>query len=613
MDRLPDIPGYQLQYLLGEGGMAKVYFGVQTRLKRRVAVKVMEGFLLKDENFSRRFLKEAETAANLNHPNIVTIYDVGQAGDSYYMVMEYLDGTLKDRIKRARDEGGNGLDDAEAVRVLGAMALALEYAHNQGYIHRDIKPDNIMFRNGGTPVLVDFGIAKAIGTTTKLTKTGMSIGTPHYMSPEQIRGQEVDGRADLYSLGVLFYEMLTGDVPYKATDYIAVVMKHLNEPVPPLPAKSARYQPLLERMMAKEKEHRFQSGSELIQELKSLETAPLRSKAPPVEPTVISPVSEEIVKSADFRAQRKREKKPTRTRKTAAILVVFLALTTTALMVVLQPWKSNPPVQARTNGPETQTPEATTEGPGLQKGSLIIRNDSDAGRETRKDQVTDPAQSDNGGAKDPPPEQKGDGELSDAAAAGDHVKSGPESMPATEPPAGKTDSKNRGKEPQSPPARTGKTETKIAGKEPQPDPASSETPRSRPPAVKQQPRATTPVPATVKMMSVSTAMVRNYIGSMDRIVVNQLPRKVKVMGTMTLELNIEADGNLRVVKALDSNVVVIPKARAPMVRRLVLQKLNAVRLAPPKDKQGHSVRVEDWRLTYSVGSYEGRIILKRRF
>ncbi|MBN1196485.1 MAG: protein kinase, partial [Candidatus Aminicenantes bacterium] len=364
MDRLPEIPGYHLQYRLGEGGMAKVYFGMQTRLKRRVAVKVMESFLLKDENFSRRFLKEAETAANLNHPNIVTIYDVGQAGESYYMVMEFLDGTLKERIQRAREERGNGLDADEAVQVLVAMAQALEYAHNQGYIHRDIKPDNIMFRNRETPVLVDFGIAKAIGTTTKLTKTGMSIGTPHYMSPEQIRGQEVDGRADLYSLGVLFYEMLTGDVPYKATDYIAVVMKHLNDPVPSLPDGLARFQPLLERMMAKDKDQRFQNGGQLLQALRGLESGPVREQPIAVETTLIAPVPEKISRPPDLPGSGKPLKKSGGSRKIAATLVVLLALAATALLVVLRPWKGETPTPMPISGPAEPGVDSTAENQG---------------------------------------------------------------------------------------------------------------------------------------------------------------------------------------------------------------------------------------------------------
>jgi len=592
MDRLPEIPGYQLQYRLGEGGMAKVYFGVQTRLKRRVAVKVMEGFLLKDENFSRRFLKEAETAANLNHPNIVTIYDVGQAGESYYMVMEYLDGTLKERIQRARDKGGAGLEAVEAVRVLESMAQALEYAHNQGYIHRDIKPDNIMFRNGDTPVLVDFGIAKAIGTTTKLTKTGMSIGTPHYMSPEQIRGQAVDGRADIYSLGVLFYEMLTGEVPYKATDYIAVVMKHLNEPVPQLPRGLERFQPLLERMMAKEKEQRIQSGSELLEQLRGKASIALEEPEA-VEATMVSPVHDHAVKSRDFRAPEKRSG-----RRIAVLLVVFLAMATTALMVVLKPWKT---------ANRTQPPMVPAEQQVAGSPQSAVDDKSDEGSSTREPGIVKTAGPESESPSDTPgPDQSKEG-------TADKQDQAP-TMTVTETKSPQTiaDPGKKARTSQPEPAGKDRTAPKsettsrdsptVTAKSPADGESGTATPVSRP----IQP------PSTVTMMRVPTEMARGYISSMDRVVVNELPRKIKVMGTMTLELSIETDGRLKVVKAMDSKVVIIPRVRAPLVKRLLLKKFNTMKLTPPKDRLGKSVRVEDWRLSYSVGTYAGRIILKRR-
>ncbi|HDP94715.1 MAG TPA: serine/threonine protein kinase [Candidatus Aminicenantes bacterium] len=597
MDKLPEIPGYHLQYRLGEGGMAKVYFGMQTRLKRRVAVKVMESFLLKDENFSRRFLKEAETAANLNHPNIVTIYDVGQAGENYYMVMEFLDGTLKERIRQTRKEKGKGLDPEEAMRVLESMAQALEYAHSQGYIHRDIKPDNIMFRNSETPVLVDFGIAKAIGTTTKLTKTGMSIGTPHYMSPEQIRGLEVDGRADLYSLGVLFYEMLTGDVPYKATDYIAVVMKHLNDPVPSLPPDLARFQPLLERMMAKDNEQRFQDGRRLLQALRELKSGPAGEQSAAVEPTLIAPVPEKPGDADDLSGRKRPLTKRSGFRKAAATVAVLLALATTALLVVLQPWKAETP---------TQSPIA---GPTELRGDLPEGNSGDTdGRSTPAEEaVAVPA-------GDQAPEQTAPGSThetgivdknsSDSSQSAKKpaeevvTRKSPEAdaVPVTKPPVREAEKASRQSE-------TGQDSTPE--EKPRPVPLQKQA-DARPPAVVAKPE-------TVKIIQVATNLVKEFSGQLDRIVVNQLPRKIKVVGNMTLELNVEADGAVRVVKAVDANIVVTPSERTLMVRRLILEKLNSMHLPPPRDRDGRSVRVEDWRLSYAVGTYEGRIILKRRF
>jgi len=161
MSEYPIISGFWIEKKLGEGGMASVYLGVQENLKRKVAIKVLEPLLLKDKNFAKRFIKEAETAANLSHPNIITIFDIGKSENSYYISMEYLETSLKDKIK------SGPIPSHEALDIVAKIASALDYAHKKGFIHRDIKPDNIMFREDGTPVLVDFGIARALGSTTK--------------------------------------------------------------------------------------------------------------------------------------------------------------------------------------------------------------------------------------------------------------------------------------------------------------------------------------------------------------------------------------------------------------------------------------------------------------
>ncbi|MDY0296023.1 MAG: bifunctional serine/threonine-protein kinase/formylglycine-generating enzyme family protein [Acidobacteriota bacterium] len=252
----PEIPGVELEAELGRGGMAVVYRGIQTRLKRQVAVKVLSPVLLVDPQFSKRFLKEAETAAGLNHSNIVSIYDVGSEGQWNYMVMEYLPRNLAGMIAHGSLESDKG------VNIFASIASALDYAHQKGFIHRDVKPDNILFREDGTPVLCDFGIARAVGSATRLTKTGMSVGTPHYMSPEQARGKPLDGRSDLYSLGVVLYEMLTGKVPFEAEDSVAVAIAHVQDPVPRLPENLAKYQPLLDKLLAKDPDQRPQTGKE---------------------------------------------------------------------------------------------------------------------------------------------------------------------------------------------------------------------------------------------------------------------------------------------------------------------------------------------------------------
>jgi len=265
MPEYPVIPGYRVERELGSGGMATVYLAVQEKLNREVAVKVLSPVLVADKQFAARFIQEAEIAAGMHQANIIPIFDIGQSGPHVYLVMEYLEASLKDRLKIGP------MDAAEALAVLRQMAGALAYAHGEGYVHRDIKPENIMFRKDGTAMLVDFGIARAVGAATRLTKTGMSIGTPHYMSPEQARGLDLDGRSDLYALGIVFHEMLTGRVPYDAQDSVAIIFKHIQDPIPRLPMALAWCQPLLDGLMAKDRETRIPSGKRLIEMINGLE------------------------------------------------------------------------------------------------------------------------------------------------------------------------------------------------------------------------------------------------------------------------------------------------------------------------------------------------------
>ena len=250
--------------------MGVVYLAHEGKLDRRVAIKVVELLSTQTGEQAERFIFEARTAARLQHSNIVPIYDVGLEGHLYYMAVEYFPGgTLRDLLNDGPIPGG-------ALLMVERLADALHYAHSQGFVHRDVKPENIMFRRDGTPVLSDFGIARAMDAMTRLTQAGKAIGTPHYMSPEQARGLDLDGRADLYSLGVVFFEMLTGDVPYEAQDNIAVAIKHIQEPIPGLPPHLSHFQPLLEKMMAKDREARVQTGEELsriIQEMQDKEKA----------------------------------------------------------------------------------------------------------------------------------------------------------------------------------------------------------------------------------------------------------------------------------------------------------------------------------------------------
>lgn len=253
-----NLPNYEIGKLAGRGGIAEVYLARHKLLDRTVAIKLISPTHA-DDLADKRFLKEAKVMAGLRHPNIVSIYDVGVYENKYYIIMEYLEGgDLKQSIKR-------GLTIPRTLEILRQIASALAHAHDKGFIHRDIKSQNIMFRGDGTAVLTDFGIVKDLTADSGYTLDGTSIGTPHYMSPEQAQGAgEIDWRTDLYSLGVTFYEMLTGDVPYNADSAIAVALKHIKDPVPRLPEEFSGFQPIIDKLMAKKPDDRFQSVHDLL-------------------------------------------------------------------------------------------------------------------------------------------------------------------------------------------------------------------------------------------------------------------------------------------------------------------------------------------------------------
>jgi serine/threonine protein kinase len=260
------IPGYSLKEKIGSGGMADVYLAIQESLGRDVAVKILHQSLSDSgEEFRTRFLHEGQMLAQLIHTNIVPIYDIGHTDEVIYMAMEYLrGGTLTQKMKSGQ------LVVGDVIKICAQIALALHAAHMQKIIHRDLKPSNIMFRNEVTPVLTDFGIARRIDAGQTLTRTGMMIGTPQYMSPEQIMGTDVDARSDIYALGLMLFRMLTGELPFKATEPMALAMHQVNTPPPPLPDELAELQPVMDLMLAKKPEDRYQNCVDFCNHLQNL-------------------------------------------------------------------------------------------------------------------------------------------------------------------------------------------------------------------------------------------------------------------------------------------------------------------------------------------------------
>lgn len=260
------VPGYSIQRVIGKGGMATVYLAIQESLNRPVVLKVLDQVSAdKAEDLIERFISEGRIIASLHHPNIITIYDIGIADNVMYISMEYVEGgDLKQRMELP-------LSTDEALDYLRKIASALAEAHRHGIVHRDVKPANILFRDEHTPLLTDFGIAKQVDTERDLTSTGIFLGSPNYVSPEQADGMRIDGRADIYSLGCIFYEMLTGRKPYVSDSIIDIVIQHKQAPVPRLPKEHEELQPLLDRMMAKKRDERFPNAGELIREIEKIQ------------------------------------------------------------------------------------------------------------------------------------------------------------------------------------------------------------------------------------------------------------------------------------------------------------------------------------------------------
>ncbi len=300
-----DIPGYRIEKEIGKGGMATVYLATQESLNRSVVLKVLDKVQRSEsEDMSRRFLDEGRIVASLHHPNIVTIFDIGLADEELYISMEYVEGgDLKQRMQST-------VMPETALDIVSKIGSALASAHSHNVIHRDVKPANILFRKDMTPLLTDFGIAKQTDHDQDLTSTGIFLGSPNYVSPEQADGKQVDGRTDIYSLGCIFFEMLTGYKPYHSDSVIDIVIQHKTSPVPTLPDSLSGYQPLLDKMMAKKLEQRYPSATALLKDIERLQ----RTNA-----------AAEINVFADD-SNVTAEKKPLKKKKTMILLTVLLII-----------------------------------------------------------------------------------------------------------------------------------------------------------------------------------------------------------------------------------------------------------------------------------------------
>jgi|GEM_PF-407234 len=269
---------YKIKERLGSGGMATVFKAVDTNLDRTVAIKILHEHLVYESTFRDRFEQEAKLVASLNHPNIIQLFDFAAAEQNqdeaplYYMVMPYISGhTLEDKLNIHR-EMNSRMPQNEIRQVMLDLLSALQFAHERGMIHRDVKPANVLFDESGRAILTDFGIAR-LAESSRLTQEGVTVGTPAYMSPEQATGVAFDYRTDLYALGVIFYEMLSGKLPYTSENNISVLLQHVNQPIPMLSLyleePNLEFDHIIKRAMAKEPSERYESADSFVADIQA--------------------------------------------------------------------------------------------------------------------------------------------------------------------------------------------------------------------------------------------------------------------------------------------------------------------------------------------------------
>jgi serine/threonine protein kinase len=588
---------YQILRFLGKGGFATVFLIRDKALDRLCALKILAHEQTLNPESVERFKREARLYASLDHPHIVAVYDFGIHNHVAYMIFKYIDGiTLHEHVKRRHP-----LAQAEIISIASDLADILGYMHQRGIIHRDLKPDNVMIQNGDRKViLTDFGLAKKLDTTT-VTSDGKVMGSPHYFSPEQAKGEPVDARSDIYSLGITIYEMLSGIVPFMGDTPYEVILKHIREPIP----DSARLRPdlppelhrLVRRCTEKEPKRRFQTAQEL-------KAALLRVPA-----TAPAEMTTQVIRRGHPRrwGLRRLIGVSVAAAALAGVLVGAYLFLNRQRSKALEPphpeWnliRNQSPANAATPG-ETFASLLREAQEALSRGDFAVaREKAAAARALKAGKEVDEL--------DGLIRARYEAEMKKPVYLADRREEKPK--PATSPGI------SAGKKPDSrgaiPPPE--KKREPMAQKQPLRESGSGQDEATEEPEAAPVQAGAAEKPAAVRtgrIMDLPGPLVQKYVKELTTIYTVAVEGELRVSGTVTLVLGIDEAGNIGVESLNDVSLKIDPESRRSEALRLVRSRLAGIRLPPPIDKAGNSVRVENWRITFHLVRERQMLVLVR--